>query len=153
MPRTHLTLQHAHPSEAAELAALRVEAMRESLEQVGRFDPARARDRFILNFSAQDTRHICVGESRVGLVVVRPHEEKGGLLLDHLYVRPGAQSQGIGAAVLSIVFAEADQQGKSITVGALKDSRSNQFYIRHGFRLVETGEWDNYYVREAQSVV
>ncbi|WP_081012134.1 GNAT family acetyltransferase, partial [Pseudomonas syringae group genomosp. 3] len=29
----------------------------------------------------------------------------------------------------------------------LKESDSNRFYLRHGFQLVESGEFDNYYVR------
>ena len=32
-------------------------------------------------------------------------------------------------------------------VGALRESDSNRFYQRHGFRLVEQGEFDNYYLR------
>jgi hypothetical protein len=34
-------------------------------------------------------------------------------------------------------------------VGALKDSASNHFYIRHGFLFIESSEFDNYYVRRS----
>jgi len=35
--------------------------------------------------------------------------------------------------------------GKVLRVGALKASRSNSFYLQHGFKLQSQGEWDNYY--------
>jgi ribosomal protein S18 acetylase RimI-like enzyme len=127
------------------LAALRIAAMRESLERVGRFDPVRARDRLAAGFDAQATRHIEVDGERVGFVVVK--RQGDALRLDHLYVRPGAQGRGIGAAVLASVFAEADAQALPLRVGALRESDSNRFYARHGFMLVEQGEFDNEYQR------
>jgi hypothetical protein len=33
-----------------------------------------------------------------------------------------------------------------VHVGALKGSRSNAFYLRHGFKLDRVGDWDNYYI-------
>lgn len=127
------------------LADIRVAAMRESLERVGRFDPKRARERFTESFSAEHTRYVVVGGKRVGFVVVRPTGEE--LTLDHLYFRPEQQGKGYGQEVLRLVFLEADATHKPVRVGALKGSRSNEFYARHGFELVEVGEWDNYYVR------
>lgn len=132
-----------------ELATLRVHAMRESLEQVGRFDPQRARERFLSGFSPAETRHVLNGEVKVGFVVVRTVGPE--LLLDHLYIHPEHQGKGIGSAVLAKVFAHAERQGKSVRVGALKQSRSNEFYTRHGFVATEQSEWDNYYVRHPSS--
>ncbi|MDU8431587.1 GNAT family N-acetyltransferase [Pseudomonas syringae pv. actinidifoliorum] len=140
-----VTLTTVQPEDFEALVALRIEAMRESLERVGRFDPVRARERFREGFSAPDTRYIEVADSRVGFVVVKALGD--GLLLDHLYIKPDAQGQGIGFAVLRQVFAEADAAASTLRVGALKESDSNRFYIHHGFQLVESGEFDNYYVR------
>ncbi|MEO8493019.1 GNAT family N-acetyltransferase [Pseudomonas sp.] len=128
-----------------DLVGIRIAAMRESLERVGRFDPARARERFLAGFDAGSTRCIEMAGERVGFVVVK--DRHGELLLDHLYVVPAAQGAGIGSAVLAQVFREADELGRPIRVGALKESASNRFYMRHGFALVESGEFDNYYVR------
>jgi len=119
--------------------------MRESLERVGRFDPQRARDRFLAGFDPARTRHVLVDGRRVGFVVVRPQDD--GLLLDHLYVAPLAQGRGIGAAVMADVLADADARGLPLRVGALRGSDANRFYARHGFELVEQGEWDNFYRR------
>ena len=137
----------ATAADADALVALRIAAMRESLQRVGRFDPQRARDRFLANFDPACTRHVLVDGARVGFVVVRPGPDEW--LLDHLYVLPSHQGRGIGAAVLDDLFASADACGRSLRVGALRASEANRFYLRHGFELVECAEWDNYYRRPA----
>jgi ribosomal protein S18 acetylase RimI-like enzyme len=136
----------AQQSDLDDLVAIRIEAMRESLERVGRFDPVRARERFIRGFEARNTRYIKVSGEKVGFVVVRHHPNE--FLLEHLYVKPSAQGSGIGSAVLTQIFKEADAAVLPIKVGALKESASNRFYARHGFQIVESSEFDNYYVRQ-----
>ena len=147
----HVSFCAVDAADGGELAELRVAAMRESLERVGRFDPVRARERFLAGFAPQHTRHILCSGSRVGFLVVKQQGEH--LLLDHLYIRPGHQGQGIGATVLAQVFAEAGASGRSVRVGALKDSDSNRFYARHGFVLVEQAEFDNYYLRPSNNAL
>jgi GNAT superfamily N-acetyltransferase len=126
--------------------------MRESLKRIGRFDPSRARNRFLASFSPAHTRHVLLDGKRVGFFALKPLE-KVGLLLDHLYVHPMYQGKGVGAAVLAQVFAEADALGAQVRVGALRESDSNRFYERNGFVLVERGEFDNYYVRSVQDAL
>jgi GNAT superfamily N-acetyltransferase len=142
-----ISLCAANEADVEDFVALRILVMRESLERIGRFDPARARERFLSGFLLEYARHILVNGSRAGFVVVKPDRE--GLLLDHLYVDPRFQNRGVGAAVLAEVFAEADLKGVDLRVGALRGSDSNRFYLRHGFTLVKEAEWDNYYVRPA----
>ncbi|WP_010212310.1 GNAT family N-acetyltransferase, partial [Pseudomonas syringae group genomosp. 3] len=117
-----VTLTTVQPEDFEALVAMRIEAMRESLERVGRFDPVRARERFREGFSAPDTRYIEVADNRVGFVVVKALAD--GLVLDHLYIKPDAQGQGTGSAVLRQVFAEADATSSTLRVGALKESDS-----------------------------
>lgn len=142
-----ITFENAVPSDGEELAALRIAAMRESLERLGRFDVRRARMRFLSGFSPEHTRHILLAGERVGFFVVKV--EEAALLLDHLYIRPGHQGRGVGAAVLVHVFAQADRRACPVRVGALRESDSNRFYERHGFTLLEQTEFDNHYVRHA----
>ena len=144
-----VSLTPVEPGDAEALVQLRIEAMRESLERIGRFDPARARERFLSGFSPEHTRHIEFEGRRAGFVVVRPQADC--LLLDHLYIHPTSQGQGIGASVLADVIEEATAQGLAIRVGALRESDSNRFYTRHGFQLIEQTEFDNYYVRLSSS--
>ena len=63
----------ATADDAEDLVAIRIAAMRESLERLGRFDLQRARDRFLAGFEPALTRHVVAAGARVGFVVVRPH--------------------------------------------------------------------------------
>ena len=137
----------AHADDLEHLVAVRIAAMRESLERIGRFDPQRARERFASSFDPACTQHIVAQGNRVGFVVIKPQDD--GWLLDHLYILPEAQGLGLGAAVLQDVLARADAAGVAVRVGALAQSASNHFYQRHGFVLVEQTALDNYYVRQA----
>jgi GNAT superfamily N-acetyltransferase len=121
------------------------------LERVGRFDPQRARARFLESFEPKFTRAIVQAGQRVGFTVVRPHSD--GLLLDHLYVHPSHQSRGVGSAVLQVIFAEADARGANLRVGALRGGDSNRFYQSHGFEFSEEAEFDIYYVRRPRSAL
>jgi GNAT superfamily N-acetyltransferase len=145
-----ITLAPTSESDFDALVDLRIEAMRESLERAGRFDAVRARERFRSGFSPLYTKYIVCGATRVGFVAAKPQPEH--LLLDHLYIRPEHQGQGIGGVVLQLVFAQADALDLPVKVGALRDSDSNRFYARHGFQLAERGEFDNYYLRPPQRV-
>ncbi len=144
-----MTLTPTTQQDAEELVALRIAAMRASLERIGRFSPERARTRFLESFAPEYTRHIVIDGRRVGFVMIRPNEE--GLYLDHLYIHPDFQGRGYGSQVMITILAEADQANLPIRVGALKLSDSNRFYMAHGFELVEEGEWDNYYIRPTPS--
>jgi GNAT superfamily N-acetyltransferase len=144
-----VVLEAANESDFEALVAIRIEAMRESLERIGRFDTVRARERFRVGFSPEDTKHIVVGADRVGFLATKP--QKQNLLLDHLYIKPAHQGRGVGAKVLQLVFAQAKSLRLPVKVGALRESESNRFYERHGFQLVEQGEFDNYYLRPVRS--
>lgn len=130
------------------LAALRILAMRDSLERIGRFDPDRARARLLDGFDPAHTRIILAQGRRVGFVVVR--REAGDLLLEHLYILPDRQGRGIGSAVMRSILAEADAEGLPVRVGALRGSEANAFYRRHGFEPAGESEWDLYYRRPAR---
>jgi GNAT superfamily N-acetyltransferase len=143
-----LSLAPAGEGDFEALLALRMAAMRESLEKVGRFDPQRARERLSRGYLPAYTRHILQNGELVGFVVLVPREQDW--LLDHLYIHPSGQGQGIGSWVLAQVLQEADAQHKAVSVTALKHSDANRFYLRHGFVLQAEGEWDLYYLRSAR---
>lgn len=130
------TLAAVVEADFEDMLALRIDALRESLERLGRFDPAIARARLRAQFRPEWMSHLVVGGQRVGYFTVEPRE--GGLRLHHLYLRPAAQGQGIGAWAL----ARLQAQGRPITLAALRHSRANAFYRRHGFRVVEEQDFD-----------
>jgi GNAT superfamily N-acetyltransferase len=137
LPTTH--------SDAEALVQMRISAMRESLERIGRFDLQRARDRFLASFDPAWCRFIAVDGEPVGFVVAKPDDDR--LALEHLYIVPEHQGKGIGSIVLDALFAEADTQAIAVKVGALRGSDSNRFYQRHGFTQTGEAEWDIYYIR------
>jgi GNAT superfamily N-acetyltransferase len=120
--------------------------MRESLERIGRFDPARARARFEAAFDPAHMRLVRVGEERVGCVTVR-RETSAVSWIEHLYIEPSHQGRGLGAAILGEIMAEADAAGQTLRLSVLKKSDANRFYARHGFRETHREDWDIYYER------
>ena len=140
-----VTYREVTTADFDELADLRIAAMRESLERVGRFDPERARERLRKSFSPEHTRFILLDGQRVGFYAFQPAED--GFHLDHLYVHPNCQSQGVGSHVMRGLIARSDASGLPVHLGALRDSPSNRFYQRHGFVKTSEDEWDIYYVR------
>lgn len=143
--RLNVSFVPAAEADFDRLAELRIAAMRESLERVGRFDPARARERLRSSFRPAQTYLLMAEAEAVGFYAVRTVAD--GLQLDHLYIRPDFQNRGIGGTVLTRICEEADRSGWPISVGALRQSASNRFYQRHGFVKTSESEWDIYYVR------
>ncbi len=147
-----LSLAAASDEDFEALLSLRMAAMRESLQRLGHFDPQRARERLSRAFEPAHTRHILQGGERVGFVVLLPVPagQPDHLVLDHLYIAPQAQRQGVGSWVMTQVLAEADRLGLAVRVTALKLSDANRFYQQHGFELQHTSEWDLHYLRTAR---
>ncbi|WP_313696526.1 GNAT family N-acetyltransferase [Achromobacter sp.] len=142
---TPLRFTPAAEADFEALLALRIDAMRDSLERLGRFDPDRARARLRSTFRPECTWHIEEDGKRIGFYCLRPDGE--GLRLDHLYVHPSAQGRGVGGQVLRGILRDADRRGVGMTLSALRGSDSNRFYRRHGFVQTGEGEWDIDYLR------
>jgi GNAT superfamily N-acetyltransferase len=144
MTSTMPTLNPVAAADFEDMVALRIEALRPSLEHLGRFDPVRARERLAAGFKPEYMRHIAQDGKRIGFITFRPaaNAVPPALRLDHLYVRPACQGQGIGAWALDGAKAQAAEQGCDITLSALKHSDANRFYLRHGFVQVGESEFD-----------
>ena len=65
-----LALAPASEDDFESLLSLRLAAMRESLQRVGRFDPQRARERLSRAFEPAHSRHILLAGESVGFVVI-----------------------------------------------------------------------------------
>jgi GNAT superfamily N-acetyltransferase len=125
------------------LLALRVAAMRPSLEALGRFDLTRARERFAGQFHPAAMRWIEVAGERVGLLTV--HRERDPWHVQHLYIAPGHQGQGLGRWALDSVQSEAAAAGVAVELEALQGSDANRFYQRHGFKVLAVQDIDTRY--------
>ena len=135
--------QKANELDGEILAEIRVRAMKPSLEAIGRFDPTRARDRFLESYSYPDTTKIYLDTSMVGFYSV--NKKSDHLYLSHLYVLPEYQGHGIGGEVLNRVKALAETSCHVVRLGALRGSTANHFYISNGFKFTHEEEWDLYY--------
>lgn len=138
-----MKIEDASKKDGNDLADLRALAMRESLESVGRFDPVRVRDRFLSTFKPANTKKILVGDKLVGFYVALEKEDH--IYLDHLYIIPDYQGNKYGSTILNSVIENARAKNKVIRLGALKKSKSNEFYLSHGFLKTHEEEFDNYY--------
>ena len=131
------------------LLALRIQVMREHLERLGRFDPARARQRFRDNFVAEHMRLIMVGDDLAGCVALLP--DQAGLELSNFYLAPEWQSRGLGGAAMAAIVNEADAAERRLHLQVLKLSPALRFYERHGFVKTHEDEWDVYLAREPRA--
>ena len=131
-----------------ELVGLRIAAMRDSLERVGRFVLERASERLRKSFYPEHSAFIVLDGQRIGFYTFRPAAD--GFHLDHLYVHPSRQSRGVGSHVLRYLISQSDARQMPVHLGALRDSPSNRFYRRHGFTQTAEDEWDIYYIRNPQ---
>ena len=125
------------------LAEIRAAAMRPSLEAVGRFDENRIRNRFLESFVPSETVKLVDDGELLGFYVIRDRGEY--VYLDHLYIDPKHQNRGLGRAVVKLIVKEAHKLGLPVRLGALRGSRSNDFYIKNGFIKTHEDEFDLYY--------
>ena len=138
-------LEAASAGDFEALHLLRLRAMRESLERLGRYDTQHARERLAAGFVPEHTQHIVVDGQCVGFVVLKPLSHV--MRLDHLYIDPPFQRRGLGAQVMRWVFAQADEAQFPLELCALKGSNANRFYLRHGCVKTGEGDWDIDYLR------
>jgi ribosomal protein S18 acetylase RimI-like enzyme len=142
-PDSSLHFKVSGDEDAHLLAEIRVQAMRPSLEALGRFDPQRARDRFLAGFNAIETTIVHVQDETAGFFVVRKRSDH--LYLDHLYIAAAFQGQGIGRRIVDDIKREAQRSSLPIRLMALKDSPANGFYRSCGFEFVSAEAFDNLY--------
>ncbi|WP_417429977.1 GNAT family N-acetyltransferase [Kiloniella sp.] len=140
-----LSFKTAMSTDLEKLISIRIGAMRESLENVGRFDPERARERFANKFTADKTTLVLQGDEIIGFYVLLARENY--LWLDHLYIDPATQGVGVGSSVMNRIIKIALSKKLPLKLCALKESKANIFYIKHGFELTHSEEWDNFYSR------
>lgn len=130
---------HLEPVAAEDLEALfalRMNVMREHLDRVGLTNLQHSQQRFATQCESGALQHIVRGGQRIGYVQLIP--EGDHLHLVQLFIRRDVQGAGVGAWVLEW----AKSHGKDITLGTLKHSAANRFYLRHGFVQTGEGEFD-----------
>src|SRR5690606_17787014 len=108
----------------------------------------KARERLGRSFSPHNTRHIVCDGERVGFLAVTQGESLWRL--DHLYVHPMAQHQGIGSWALERVLEYADREHAAVALTIVRRTEAIRFYLKHGFKLIDENAWDQHFLRPAQ---
>lgn len=122
----------ASANDLERLVALRIETMRPSLEALGRFNPQRARQRFIDEFEPEHTRLVLEGDKLIGCFALMPRDKH--LYLGHFYIAQSHQHKGIGQMIMADIIGAADALNQPIKLIALDRSPSVAFYQKLGFQ-------------------
>ncbi len=140
MLKSILRVETAKDTDAQQLAKF---VLKQCLQAASRFDPERARNRFLNSFQALDTKIIYVEEKIVGFFVVR--KKAAHLYLDHLYIIATFQGRGIGRRIIHDLKDTATAASLPIRLLALNGSPSNEFYKSCGFEFVSADQLDTLY--------
>jgi ribosomal protein S18 acetylase RimI-like enzyme len=147
-PRIEIDVREAKFEDLETLVDIRIAAMRESLEKVGRFDPVRAKKRLTKDFQTENTKCFLHEKILVGFIlVVRDNED---IVVKHLYVLPEFQNRGIGKMALDEIIEQGIKERRDIRLITLKESRANEFYLKNGFKHIKSIEFDNVYLKKWQ---
>ncbi|GAA2328938.1 GNAT family N-acetyltransferase [Dactylosporangium salmoneum] len=123
-------LRPATPDDAPRLAGLKALAMRPDLERIGRWDPDRARQRFLEQYVPANTDVIELDGEAMGCIAVRP--EPDAQWIEHFYLDPALHGTGVGGEVLRQVMA-AHRDARPFRLTVIGGSRARRLYERHGF--------------------
>lgn len=123
------------------------EAMRSYVEQTwGPWNEDEQRQRHAQSFNPGEQDFILQSGHVQGLRALR--WQPTDLFLARLYLRPQAQGQGLGSAVLVDLLSQARALGRGVELQVLKvNARAQRFYARHGFERV--GEREAYWLMRA----
>jgi GNAT superfamily N-acetyltransferase len=131
-PLPRWILRPALPDDATWMAELRAVALRPDLERLGRWDPVRVRRRFLDGWAPERTSVIRVGGRDVGLIARR--DEPDARWIEHFYLDPAVQGEGIGGEVLRDLMSRHDD-GRPFRLDVLQGSAARRLYERAGFRV------------------
>lgn len=134
----------ARKEDFEELVNLRIKAMKPSLEKIGRFTPERARERFYKSFIPENTTILKIENNIIGFYMITENDDN--LFLKHLYIEPEYQGSGYGKLIIDKVKNYSIELKKNILLEALKESPSNDFYLKNGFSHISSSEFDNNYI-------
>ncbi len=124
--------------------------MRSDLERLGRWDPVRVRQRFLTGFQPAHTFVVDVGASAAGVIAVRPESDEQWI--EHFYLAPEYQGQGLGGAVLRHVL-EAKRDRRPFRLNVLQGSPARRLYERNGFVQEHEDSIDVFLVAESDQKV
>ncbi len=142
-----LNLSPTTLDDAEALVAIRIAAMRESLEALGRFDPRRARERFLAGFTPADCRFVEADGVRAGFVLLRPPRRGPGCSTTSISSRPCRAGASARPCWRRSSPRPTRKPRRSAWARCAAAPRTAS-YQRHGFVRTDEAEWDIHYLRE-----
>jgi GNAT superfamily N-acetyltransferase len=133
-------------SDVEAVAELRAVVLRADLERLGRYDAQRVRQRLRDGFDPAHTRVIEVGGAFADCVALRPTEDSHWL--EHFYLAPRLQGNGIGSDVLRGLLERCDRDGVLVRLNVLQGSPARRLYERYGFTVETEDPVDVFMVRK-----
>jgi GNAT superfamily N-acetyltransferase len=67
-------------------------------------------------------------------------ESEDCIEIGQFFILPEYQNKGIGTYLLNGILEKADRSGRNVTLRFLTNNPVKSLYVRHGFRLVRTGD-------------
>ena len=145
-----LSLRNATAADLALTYAITEEAMRGYVEATwGHWDTGEQWAKHQRNFTPQSHQIIQVDGVEVGFVAVE--DFPGYIWLVKLYLRRNHRNQGVGSGLLQQLMADAAAQAKPLRLQVLRvNTRAQQLYFRHGFKIAHETPERLFLERQAQ---
>jgi len=143
-------IRRAGAADVEAVAELRATVLRADLERLGRYDERRVRQRLREAYVPEHTWIVDAGATFAGCVALRPAADAHWL--EHFYLDPRLQGQGIGTAVLRWLLAGCDRDQLVVRLNVLQGSPARRLYERHGFTPESEDPVDVFMVREPLDV-
>lgn len=140
MCKLEIDWSQALPIHIEPLAELRAIVLKDDLTRLGRFDEDKVRQRFRDAFDPHHTWLIEVEGKLAGCVALKP--DTNDYTLEHFYIDPVYQGQGIGSQTLEYLLSQSHLQNKVIHLNVLQGSPAKKLYERFGFTLDREDEVD-----------
>ena len=137
-----ITLRPARSEDHTFARNLCFETMRGIVDALFGWNEADQQAKFARQFKVEESRIIVANGQDIGWLQVQ--EMPDSVNLGQFYIAPAYQGCGIGTYVLTLLMAEARDEGRSITLSVIKSNPARRLYQRLGFR--QTGE-DRHKVR------
>lgn len=140
MTTYNVTMKQALPVHIEPLAELRAVVLQNDLTRLGRFDEYKVRQRFRDAFDPIHTWVIEIEQQLAGCIALKPDGE--AYTLEHFYIDPAYQGQGIGSQVLDQLLGQPYVKSKTVQLNVLQGSPARKLYERFGFELDREDEVD-----------
>ncbi|KHK59285.1 GCN5 family acetyltransferase [Burkholderia sp. A9] len=138
MPPT-ISLRPASPQDVPFLLRLRQLTMTEHLQRVGTpTDDDAHHQRIAAHF--EDAMIVCEGADATPIGLLKVTRATAEWYVHQIQILPSRQGQGIGAAVLRELLAEAAREHVPVALGVLRGNPARRLYERLGFQLVAETE-------------